>query len=57
MVMLMWDVNGQALAVRAKLAGKLRELALKLDAGDLNKDNGMDFLLENLDTAFRKERK
>lgn len=51
------ELKRQALAVRAKLSGKVREAALRLDAADLNKENGMSFLLDNLDQIFRKDKR
>ncbi|XP_057309857.1 uncharacterized protein LOC130647864 isoform X1 [Hydractinia symbiolongicarpus] len=51
------ELKRQALAVRAKLSGKVREAALRLDAADLNKKNGMSFLLDNLDQIFRKDKR
>ena len=56
----MWQITTtmeprrQALAVRTKLCGKVREVALKLDASDLNNDDGMSFLIDALDATFRK---
>lgn len=45
----------QAFAVRMKMEGKYRKLALSFDAADLNNESGMMFLLEKLDFVFRRK--
>jgi len=47
----------QALAVTLTLTGKARETATQVNAEDLHKDDGMDTLIEALDSAFLKEAK
>ena len=44
----------RALMVRAQFTGRAREVALKLDAADLNKADGMDLLLDSLDKVLRR---
>lgn len=46
----------QALVARTKLNGRAREIALSLDAANLNSDFGMDVLLEHLDEEYRKDK-
>ncbi|XP_047140843.1 KH homology domain-containing protein 4 isoform X2 [Hydra vulgaris] len=43
----------QALAVRAKLGGSLRDCALMIDAGELFCDDGLGVLIGKLDKEFR----
>ena len=50
------DRRRQALMVRTKLAGRARDIALKMDAATLNQENGMDVLLGELDKALRRQR-
>ena len=45
----------QAFAVRMKMEGKYRKLALNFDAPDLNNESGMMFLLDKLDFVFRRK--
>jgi len=47
----------RAFAVRTKLEGDYRKLALALDAADLNNDDGLQHLLDKLDQRFKKEKK
>ena len=47
----------QALAVALGLEGRAREVAMEIPADDLDKDNGMDTLLEKLDGVFQLEEK
>ena len=60
---LMWQISTtvepkrQALAVRARLSGDVRKLALKLDAADLNTEDGMAYLMQKLDAVFKKEKR
>ena len=57
----MWQITTsmeprrQALAVRTKLCDAARNVALRLDAADLNNESGMTFLIEALDKQFRKK--
>ncbi|CAL9692558.1 unnamed protein product [Knipowitschia caucasica] len=51
------DQKKQALAVTLSLAGRARESALEIPAGDLNADTGMAALLAKLDSVFLKEEK
>ncbi|KAK7907197.1 hypothetical protein WMY93_015809 [Mugilogobius chulae] len=51
------DKKKQALAVTLSLAGRARESALEIPAGDLNADTGMATLLTKLDSVFLKEEK
>ena len=50
------DPKRQALMVRTKLAGRARDIALKLDAGELNRNDGMRTLLQALDSSLRRQR-
>ena len=43
----------QALVLRSKLSGRVKELALEFDSSVLNKKNGMNILLSTLDNAFK----
>ena len=43
----------QALVVRTELCKEARDVALQLDASDLNHDQGMDVLMCCLDGCFR----
>ena len=45
----------QALAVTLSLAGQARAKALEIEVADLNKDDGLDTLITELDGLFRKE--
>ena len=45
----------QALAVTLSLTGKAKEAALGINAGDLNKEEGMKTLIDTLDKVFLKE--
>ncbi|KAL2093504.1 hypothetical protein ACEWY4_010816 [Coilia grayii] len=47
----------QALAVALGLSGRARETAMEIPVDDLNKDTGMNTLLEKLDGLFLKEEK
>jgi len=44
----------RALMVRAQFTGRAREVALKLDAADLNSRYGMDILLQALDKVLHR---
>ena len=50
------DPRRQALMVRTKLAGRARDIALRMDAGELNKHDGMRTLLQALDSSLRRQR-
>lgn len=50
------DKKKQALAVTLSLSGKAREAALAISAPELNKDDGMNTLIQALDNVFQKER-
>ena len=45
----------QAFAVRMKMEGKYRKLALNFDAADLSNESGIMFLLDKLDFFFRRK--
>ena len=47
----------QALAVRAKLCGPLRDCALMIDAGELFCDDGLGVLIGKLDKVFREKKR
>jgi transposase InsO family protein len=47
----------QALAVALSLTGKAREVALEIDADELNRNDGLTRLLNSLDKVFEKEAK
>ena len=47
----------QALAVTLTLTGTAKQTALNISANDLNKDDGMDKLIEALDGVFLREKK
>ena len=51
------DKKKQALAVSLSLTGRVRDSALEIAAGDLNKDDRMTTLLKKLDSVFLKEEK
>ena len=50
------DKKKQALAVTLSLTGQAKEAALGINVTDLNKDDGMDKLLEALDKIFLKDK-
>ena len=50
------DPRRRALVVRTKLTGRAREIALGIDAGKLNQSDGMDILLQALDSSLRRKR-
>ena len=45
----------QALAVTLSLEGQARAKALELDVADINKDDGLDTLIKELDLLSKKE--
>jgi hypothetical protein len=51
------DKRKQALAVALSLTGKAREVALEIDADELNRNDGLTRLLNSLDKVFEKEAK
>ena len=51
------DKKKQALAVALLLNGRPRDIALEIQADDLNKDDGMTTLIRELDKVFMREEK
>ena len=50
------DVKKRGLALALSLQGKPREVALEIDPEKLNADNGVKFLVTELDKLFEKDK-